>query len=565
MKRPCLLLKKTLFIFIIICFNFSLNGQRIKKDTLAKYSFVELHDKSYAAKPDSLKALLYANYHLKKALADKDTLNIASSYYILSSINKDTLSFVNYWNTILSNKKTRPKLQVIGNLELGDFYFHKGKKDISLKKYLSAHFIARNNNKDSLKYISIYKLGSMNSRVKKYSEAIKLYKQVYNFYLSKNKKGKISDNYYNVLMNLSINFLYNKQYDSALFYNQKLQSIALKDGDSTFYKYSINVSGKISHKQKKYSEAILLLKKSIPNLIKDENYLAISSTYNLLAESYMRLTKLKFAKKYYIKIDSLKDVTNIIHTSQVPAYKFLISHYKKEKNDKKQLEYINKYIKIDSVLNARSISIAKNLKDNYDIPNLIAERKRIENRLQNRLSTSNKWILGISAFTFIIAVFLIFQTKKRKLYKKRFLALLEENTSITHQQKKVQKNGGSSVPKEIIKQLLTHLDEFENQQKYLKHEVTLLSLAKTFQTNSNYLSKVINQYKEQSFNNYINSLRINYTVEKLKKDSRFRKYSIKAIAEEVGFNTSESFSKAFYKNTGIHPSYFIKEIEKSNK
>ncbi len=33
-----------------------------------------------------------------------------------------------------------------------------------------------------------------------------------------------------------------------------------------------------------------------------------------------------------------------------------------------------------------------------------------------------------------------------------------------------------------------------------------------------------------------------------------------AIAEEAGFNTAESFSKAFFKKTGIKPSYFIKEL-----
>ena len=39
-------------------------------------------------------------------------------------------------------------------------------------------------------------------------------------------------------------------------------------------------------------------------------------------------------------------------------------------------------------------------------------------------------------------------------------------------------------------------------------------------------------------------------------------YIIKAIAKEIGFNTSEAFSKSFYKNTGIYPSFFLKELDK---
>ncbi|WP_159025502.1 AraC family transcriptional regulator [Aquimarina sp. Aq78] len=42
----------------------------------------------------------------------------------------------------------------------------------------------------------------------------------------------------------------------------------------------------------------------------------------------------------------------------------------------------------------------------------------------------------------------------------------------------------------------------------------------------------------------------------------YRKYTVQAIAQEIGFNNSEAFSKAFYKKTGIYPSYFIKKLEK---
>ena len=128
-------------------------------------------------------------------------------------------------------------------------------------------------------------------------------------------------------------------------------------------------------------------------------------------------------------------------------------------------------------------------------------------------------------------------------------------------QKEIPKNE-QLFSKAIFQSISTHLDEFEKQQKFLSSEITLHSLAKTFETNSKYLSQFINQQKEQSFNNYLNRLRINFTIEKLKTDARFRKYSIKAIANEVGFNTPESFSKAFYKNTKIKPSYFIKKLDK---
>ncbi|WP_109097198.1 helix-turn-helix domain-containing protein [Aquimarina sp. AU58] len=73
--------------------------------------------------------------------------------------------------------------------------------------------------------------------------------------------------------------------------------------------------------------------------------------------------------------------------------------------------------------------------------------------------------------------------------------------------------------------------------------------------------KVIYCHKQKTLSQYINDLRIDFVVEKFRSDSKFRKYTIKAIAQEVGFNTAEAFSKTFYKKTGIYPSYFIKKLE----
>ena len=55
-------------------------------------------------------------------------------------------------------------------------------------------------------------------------------------------------------------------------------------------------------------------------------------------------------------------------------------------------------------------------------------------------------------------------------------------------------------------------------------------------------------------------MRIDNIVEELKQNKNIRKYTIAALAEEAGFNTAESFSNAFYKRTGIKPSFFVKEL-----
>ena len=193
--------------------------------------------------------------------------------------------------------------------------------------------------------------------------------------------------------------------------------------------------------------------------------------------------------------------------------------------------------------------------------NLLAEKELIEKELKQEISSSNNWIIGITSVTVVLVLFLVQQARKRKLYKKRFQQLIAASSQIDKAKKKKHTKKEQTISQVVLGSISNQLDLFEKNQEFLSTEVTLSSLAKIFETNSKYLSQVINQQKEQSFNNYINSLRIHYTVEKLKTDLVFRKYSIKAIANEVGFNTTESFSKAFFKNTGIKPSFFIKELD----
>jgi AraC-like DNA-binding protein len=119
-----------------------------------------------------------------------------------------------------------------------------------------------------------------------------------------------------------------------------------------------------------------------------------------------------------------------------------------------------------------------------------------------------------------------------------------------------------NIPKEIINSVLVGLALFEKEHQYISKDITLNLLAKNLDTNTNYLSKIINHYKDTSFSNYLNNLRINNIVNQLKKNTTIRKFTIKAIAQEAGFNNSDSFSKVFFKVKGVKPSVYIKGLKK---
>jgi YesN/AraC family two-component response regulator len=146
-------------------------------------------------------------------------------------------------------------------------------------------------------------------------------------------------------------------------------------------------------------------------------------------------------------------------------------------------------------------------------------------------------------------------------YEKRFHQLIKKTDSDASPDLIVEENELKLLDLPIAKELIKKLTAFEKEEGYLKLNLKLSDLSKSFDTNNSYLSKTINHYKGKNFSQYINDLRINYTINKLKKEKKFRKYTIKAISEEVGFNNAESFAKAFYNNTGLQPSYFIKKLQ----
>ncbi|WP_188112075.1 helix-turn-helix domain-containing protein [Aquimarina sp. RZ0] len=118
----------------------------------------------------------------------------------------------------------------------------------------------------------------------------------------------------------------------------------------------------------------------------------------------------------------------------------------------------------------------------------------------------------------------------------------------------------NEIPKNISDAILEALNNFEKRKGFLKKGLSLRELANELKTNTKYLSKTINDHKNLNFNTYINQLRINYMIKLLQSNPKLRNYNVKHLAEEVGFNNAEAFSRSFRKVTGKKPSNYLKEL-----
>ncbi|WP_299243439.1 helix-turn-helix domain-containing protein [uncultured Aquimarina sp.] len=96
----------------------------------------------------------------------------------------------------------------------------------------------------------------------------------------------------------------------------------------------------------------------------------------------------------------------------------------------------------------------------------------------------------------------------------------------------------------------------EKSRFYLLSSASLKSLAEELDSNSNYISQVINACTDLNFNDFINQYRIEASKKRLI-DSEYSHLTIEAIGNSVGFKSKSAFYNAFKKHVTISPKAFV--------
>ncbi|WP_158269145.1 helix-turn-helix domain-containing protein [Kordia periserrulae] len=331
--------------------------------------------------------------------------------------------------------------------------------------------------------------------------------------------------------------------------------------DTLSYYDFISMTGQAQYFLKNYQAAIDSLQKALP--YRNDHGKAMSNYY--LGKSYGKLNQPEKAHFHFLKTDSIYQVTKDIFPEMRDAYEHIIEYYKSKNDVQNQIKYYDRLIETDKIIDSTYTYVTETINKKFDTPQAIAERNRLVEEAKAKESSWKYSFAAISAILLVILGVLVAAFRRQKYYKRRFenIMSIERNRNTLNQtkEKETSKKKDIDVPEEIVETILQQLEAFEASQKFTK-QISLTELAKKLGTNPKYLSKVINGHYQKNFSSYINDLRIEYVISKLKEDSKFRNYTIKAIAQEAGFGNTESFSKAFHKTTGIKPSYFINQLQK---
>ncbi len=542
----------------ILCCFYSFSQKPV--DSLLNKSYNELLKEYHSNRFDNTKeALKNISTYLHKAKKEKDTLKIALAFHWLGRISEAETE-LKYSDSIISITKNvqNEKYPMVGYATKGYWAYNFGIYNKALDYYLKAFkFTIINYNPDAQKGIK-YNIAYLKSICGLYEESNLLYKEELAFIkLQKNYKENNIEDYISVLSNLSSSYLALKKLDSADIYIKKGIKESLRINDTLEYYHFVSTSGYNEYFKRNYKSAIDSLDKAFPF---DDDQNSRINYYLYKGKIANDLGQKEKAILNFEKLDSIYEIHKDPVRELPEVYQTFITYYKEKGDTDNQLKYIEKLIAADSVLDANFNYLSTNITKEYDIPLLISEKEGLIERLKNEKRVTNLGLGALGGVSIILVAFLIYYIRKQKVLKKRFEEILnsEPDHKITPQaNKKI-----SGVSKEVIAVIQERLTIFETQKEFLDNTITLHTLSKKLDTNSNYLSKVINYYKQKNFSTYLNDLRVEYVIKQLKTSTQFKLYSIKGIAKEVGFNNETSFSKAFYKRTGMYPSYFIKQLEK---
>lgn len=238
---------------------------------------------------------------------------------------------------------------------------------------------------------------------------------------------------------------------------------------------------------------------------------------------------------------------------KISVYKGLTGYYRAMGNDEAYRLYSEKYL----------TEMQRNITNHRQYADHIVARIQTE---ITQMAASNRAI-GVTATIFVtligisMGLYIRKQKRNHRRFKQAVDRLSQQNQPMDRPlpvtEDKPLDAEKDLMPESTQKDLLKKLERFERSLQFRDRNISIAVLAGKMRTNTKYLSYIINTHRCKDFNSYINELRINYIMAKMKEDRRYLNYKISYLAEECGFATHSQFTKVFKSVAGVSPSAFM--------
>ena len=402
--------------------------------------------------------------------------------------------------------------------------------------------------KRELKTTPHLKLGVGEKKImnkKLFADKYNIIGEAYQKYYIQSKKTVLLDSanyYFNVAATMMLQDNFYQEYTKALLSMREAKSAALAGN----YVKSLS----LYRKRKKYPV--------IHDNIRTEQLFDLG-----MADCFHHLKQVDSALFYCKKYKKNYQITKVSKENLLMAYNIMTQCYSEKKDNKNAYLYAQKSLElIQSIGGIKNKSL--NFLHNYDLNKIKEESDKII-KSKNYFKISLFGILIILS-SVIYSFYYYHKVQKEKHY--RFLKIIQNlresktsaNNNLQIEKTEVQPKQ-QTLDDELIEKITLGLKKLEQKDIFLDPNFKLAFVAKKLSTNTAYLSQYFNQVMQKTFSEYTQELRIQYVLQKLIDAPYFRKYTLQAIAEEVGYKDANTFVRVFKKQTGLSPNYYIEKLE----
>lgn len=527
-------------------------------DSIQNKDFGFLKDRIDKFKNDSTRAVIYLFTYIKKAKREHNWQELKNGYQNVIYHSPSSIRTVYADSMIYAAKRTKDNA-IIGSAYLtkGIVSFANKKHEEALDDYLIANEYISKTNDQYLIYKVKYNMAQLKNNMGFYDEAISLLTECVNYYKKNHDRP-----YLNSLHSLGLSYNKVGNYGLCSQTNEEGIKESAKRARPEMTAYFQHSEGVNQYFLNNYQKAIDNLKSTLSEIERNNDFAneAVGNFY--IGKSYWELKKYERAIPYFNKVDHILNSKQFIRRDLLQTYVLLINYYKTKKEDKLHLYYVDQLLKADQLLRETNSYLVAKVNKEYDNKNIIIENQKLEQQVNGR--NSNKLIfITLGTLIFLTLLFVSYRNSKIKnTYKKNYEALMNKSVQPIKEITPIQQAGIDDIGAAAVTELIKQLEKWEQDKKFLEKEITLVKLAATFNSNTKYLSLIIYHHRHKKFITYINDLKIDYLINALKESKKLQQYKNEALAEEVGFSSTQRFANAFKARAKMPAAFYIAQLKK---
>lgn len=540
----------------------------------------------------------YAYEKVMREAVDKSSGEIMDMARKASSMNDEKTALVLYM--MVCNRADRAKSYnevkyvALAYLRSGDIYYWRGHYTKALSLYQDGLKVC--DRSDKKPYIAeLYKcIGNIFCMFKDYEKAIDYYQKGYRLtadYPARDMK---------YILTLNTGYVYNLmgENDKAKRYYTMAKKMP-RSKNSCWGFFDKFYMALMMESENNYVEAIALLKPLVAysqrnNLPKYYE----CSVYEGLYRIYEKAGVYDSTLYYLDKCLRTAEFSGQMHMFAETLSTFA-DIYESNGDRQKADEYKARYQTImDSTFNIREFSKVKNRQFLYEMEKIDKEIAVLNAEKENslRMISRQRTVMFIAFVVIILIIVLLIVVWRQKQNLKcsyRSLFDMNKRLELLHRQlAEAVRNAGSGSEEAysskakadddkcagVDKKYLTSklgdekrkylIDKItyimENTLEYAKEDFSLERLASLIDSNSKYVSQVINDNRNKNFSNFVNEYRVRLACVRLTDTEQYGNYTIHGIANSVGYRSKTTFVNVFHKIMGITPSAYQRMARQDN-